>query len=659
MAIEPMKRITVLAHGSHQQELVDALRELACVHMDHLDSELAPPKEFSERETEELRRLNLRLAQTEFLLDFLQEYSGIKPGFLKTMLKDKYPMTLEEFDRADSRVDLEMLYAECHEFSRRLAELQEKMTALASEIDELDDWVTLQLPMEELRSNPTYSVDLVKLPEPEVDPLALALESEAPESALEVVSRDGTWASCLLLFHPSVTTLLGGVLAGFDVRHIELPSVPDEPYERLDQLKRELSTIERRREEALKRVSFLQEHVPALTVLHELVQDELKQVTVASEFGATNSSIAISGWVPQDSTAAAQEALAHVAEELVVEVTDPGESEAPPVSLKNAGWAKPFEILVGMYGTPNRMEYDPTVIVAISFAVFFGFCMGDAGYGLMLALAFTLMRRYLPLGIKAKDFLIVLTYGAGMSIVFGILTGSYFGIDSAELPAFLRRIAVLDPLNQTFLVMGVCILIGVIHMLAGTAIEFRDNWREKNYSDALIDQGLVFLLFAGGGITAALAAMNVVPSSVPLIVGGTAIVGMLALLGRSSKSIVGKAVNGLYETYGTVVGFISDAISYVRLFALGLATYIIGLVINTMAGLTRGIAPVIGILFMLLVLVVGHTFNVVINLLGAFVHPLRLEFVEFFGKFYDDGGEQFKPFGVDSKVVVIKDSKRA
>jgi len=118
-------------------------------------------------------------------------------------------------------------------------------------------------------------------------------------------------------------------------------------------------------------------------------------------------------------------------------------------------------------------------------------------------------------------------------------------------------------------------------------------------------------------------------------------------------------VNGLYETYGTVVGYVSDSISYVRLFALGLATYIIALVINTMSGLVRGIGPVIGILLMLVVLLVGHVFNVAINLLGAFVHPLRLEFVEFFGKFYEDGGTEFKPLGIDSKIVFINDDESA
>ena len=217
----------------------------------------------------------------------------------------------------------------------------------------------------------------------------------------------------------------------------------------------------------------------------------------------------------------------------------------------------------------------------------------------------------------------------------------------------------MDGLSKTTLAMGITIGIGLVHMLIGVGIEFRDTWKSGSRTDALIDQGLIFLLFVGGGIAAALAAVKLVPVSVPLLVAGAAILGMLLLLGRSAQSIGGKVVNGIYETYGTVVGFVSDAISYVRLFALGLATFIIAMVINTMAGLVRGIAPVIGILAMLIVLVVGHTFNIAINLLGAFVHPLRLEFVEFFGKFYDDGGREFKPLGVESKIVMIEEKEGA
>jgi V/A-type H+-transporting ATPase subunit I len=656
MAVEAVQRMTIIAHKSLEDAIVEALRRLYCVHVERVtDLEMLAPKELDHQELEGSRQVSLGISQVEFLLTFLKEHSGKKPGFLKTMVKDKYPMTLDEFERSGHRIDLDLLYAECSEYQRRLVEWQDQQDSLEKDAEELENWTELQLALDDIKSSPTSCLVPLRVATAEVQALRDQLEVEAPASELETMKERGAWTNCLLLYHPSVAEEVRSILKQYATQEVALPAGDDEPRDRLAQVRRELTAIKNRRERTIHRVAGLQENVPALEVFHELLVDKHQQIAVTSLFGVTRSVVQIQGWVTQNGKQRVLEAIEALADDVVADFTDPVEGDNPPVSLKNPRWARPFEMLVTMYGSPNRLEYDPTVILAISFATFFGFCIGDAGYGVVLIIVFWLLRKHLPLGQKARDLLVALTYGAGMAIVFGILTGSYFGIDTKELPTFLKKLAVLDPLGKTLLVMGVCIGIGVVHMLAGTAVEFRDNWRHGNRADALIDQGLVILLFAGGGLAGILAALHVIPAQVVYIIIFSAIALMLLLLGRSAKSIPGKIVNGLYETYGTVIGFISDAISYVRLFALGLATYIIGLVINTMAGLTRGIAPPIGIVIMVLILVVGHTFNVVINLLGAFVHPLRLEFVEFFGKFYDDGGSDFKPFGVDSKIVMITD----
>jgi V/A-type H+/Na+-transporting ATPase subunit I len=316
---------------------------------------------------------------------------------------------------------------------------------------------------------------------------------------------------------------------------------------------------------------------------------------------------------------------------------------------------KPFEMLTKLYGTPSRKEYDPTWLVAISFVIFFGFCIGDVGYGLVIIVAFLLMRRFLPLGDNTKNLLLVMVYGGFFAILFGVLTGSWFGYDPAKLPNFISSMQVFDSLANPIPVMVLCMVIGLVHMLAGTLVEMRDNLRIGNIADVFIGQGLVLLLIPGTAIAAALYALGVLPKSAIYIVAGSAIAAMIILGGYKNKSIPGKMFGGIYETYNTVVGWLGDTVSYLRLFALGLATFAIGWVVNTLAGMARGIAPVIGLVFMVLILLVGHTFNVTINLLGAFVHPLRLEYVEFFGKFFDGGGRGFKPLKVESKTVLIKD----
>ena len=311
-------------------------------------------------------------------------------------------------------------------------------------------------------------------------------------------------------------------------------------------------------------------------------------------------------------------------------------------------------MLTQLYGLPNNKEYDPTVLIAISFVIFFGFCIGDVGYGLVLILVFSLLKKYLPLGENVKNLFTVMTWGGAFAMVMGVITGSWFGIDPINLPSFLQSLIVFDALEDPLPIMGVCMGLGVVHMLTGTVVELRDNFKLGKIANALIDQGLVLFLFIGTIISVVLVITGLLPSTVIFIVAGAALAGMIVLMGHNAKSLPGKIFGGLYETYNTLVGWLGDTVSYVRLFALGLATFAVGWVINILAGMAKGIAPVIGIFFMLLVLLIGHTFNVAVNLLGAFVHPLRLEFVEFFSKFYEDGGRQFKPFKIESKRVLIK-----
>ncbi|MBU1669711.1 MAG: V-type ATP synthase subunit I [Actinobacteria bacterium] len=656
MAIEPVTKITVIAHNTVEDDLVEAMYRLGTVHVDIVEvDDLLDAKKLSESENHEARGYSFAIVQIEFILGFLRRHATEKPGFLKTMIRDKYPMTLDDFANAEQLVDLDRLYHEVSDYERRFVNMKARKAKLEAERDELQYWADLVIPMEELHGEHLFALKLVRILETDFDAVTAELESEVPESSVEVVSRRTLWVSCLIIYYPPLEEELMAVLARQKAEIVTLPDIEDEPEERREHVEREIASIDRRREDLEEKVQGQMHLVSSLEVLREYMVNERRKIEITTSFGATQSTVAVEGWLAEDSVPFTADRLSAVAEELALEVSEPADEDKPPVKLKNPGWARPFELLVKMYGTPNRSEYDPTVVMAVSFSLFFGFCIGDFGYGLCLLVALYLLRRFLPLGDGAKDFMTCLMYGSVFAIVIGALTGSYFGIETDKLPLFLQKIGVLDPLNRTLLVMGVCIGIGFVHMLIGTGAEMHDNWKTGDKSAALIDQGLIFLLFVGVGIGAVLAFVGLIPGTVVVWMLLAVIIAMILLLGRSSKSIPGKLVNGLYETYGTVVGYISDAISYVRLFALGLATFIIGMVINIMAGLVQGIAPVIGIVLMLVILLVGHTFNVAINLLGAFVHPLRLEFVEFFGKFYDDGGAEFKPFGVESKVVMIKE----
>lgn len=656
MAVEPVKKITVIAHKDNQNQVVEALTRIGTVHVERVsEPDVLPPKELTEEEVQASRMCSFGISQIEFLLGFLKEYQREKSGFISTMIKDKYPMTTDKFMLSWERVDLDRIYKECSDLEQRLIDQREQKERLRQESNELENWIDLGVPLDEVRGGATFGVMPVRIADSDLEALTGELEARVPESELEVMGEVGRNDNCLLIYYLGAEEEVTSVLSGYSHDTVSLPGSSLAPDRRLEQVSAELEEIEREHEEVLDQVEGHREHIGALEVLKEYLVNQRTKVETMTSFGNTRSTVVVEGWATEEGVEKTRERMGKLSDEIEVEASEPEEGDRPPVSLRNKKWIRPFEFLTRLYGVPNNREYDPTWLIAISFMVFFGFCIGDVGYGLVILIAFLLMRKYMPLGENTKNLLLVMCYGAACAMVVGVITGSYFGIETDTLPQFLQSLILFKPLEDPLPLMGVCMGLGLIHMLSGTVVEFHDNWKAGNVADALIDQGLILFFFVGTIGAAVLVIAGVAPVTVIYLVAGVALLGMIVLLGHGAKSVPGKVFGGLYETYNTLVGWMGDTVSYVRLFALGLATFVIGSVINTMSGMVRGMAPVIGILIMLLVLLVGHTFNVVINLLGAFVHPLRLEYVEFFGKFYEDGGRDFKPLQIESKTVIIED----
>ncbi len=330
-------------------------------------------------------------------------------------------------------------------------------------------------------------------------------------------------------------------------------------------------------------------------------------------------------------------------------VVKPDEGEEPPTLLKNAPWSSCIEPLTIMYGTPTYGKVDPTSLMAPFFFVFLGMCFGDAGYGLVVAgiLGYLLVKH--KLSPTLRKFFVLMTVGMGMSVIFGAMTGSWFGDSVTAFPflsglvPLVHGIQVLDPMNDPMTLLLISLGLGFIQVMFGLAIAFAENWRSGDKMAAVSDQGgwMIFLLGLvrmGCSLTFYLPSAWVLPSKV--VAKGGALL-LVATQGREKKGIAGKLFSGVLSLYN-VTGFLGDVLSYSRLLALGLGSAAVGMVINLLANLVAG-TPYIGIFLAVLIFVLGHTFSIVVNLLGAFIHSLRLQYVEFFGKFYNATGKDFTP----------------
>jgi V/A-type H+-transporting ATPase subunit I len=295
------------------------------------------------------------------------------------------------------------------------------------------------------------------------------------------------------------------------------------------------------------------------------------------------------------------------------------------------------------------------------FFIFFGMCLSDAGYGLiMMGLFYFASKKFKAEG-RAKKFFNLLILGGFSSFIAGVLMGSWLGNTLDFLPPqmifirnfLLNRITLIDPVNNPIPILIFSLILGLIQIYTGIIIKFMGNIKDKKLTDGLMDQGSWLLLFTG---IIMLGIVNIFSLSklIALLSKGMIAGGALSVIftqGRVNKNIIKRVLAGIYALYG-IVGYLTDVLSYSRLFALCLATGIIAVVINNFALLTKDI-PYIGFIFVILIYLGGHLFNIIISIMSAFIHSARLQYVEFFTKFYQGGGTAFIPFKIDTKYIKI------
>jgi V/A-type H+-transporting ATPase subunit I len=318
----------------------------------------------------------------------------------------------------------------------------------------------------------------------------------------------------------------------------------------------------------------------------------------------------------------------------------------PPIKLKNNKFVKQFEILTDMYGRPDYNEFDPTPYLSIFFLLFFAMCMGDAGYGLMLIIGGILLKKVDSMKNLAP---LVTILGIGTFIV-GIVMHTFFGVDISTLPwipSWLKSIMITGTIAGFEAQMVIALIVGIIHLCLAMIVKTVYATKNKGFLGSLGVWGWT-LLIVGGVVIGTLAIFSLLPPAVTkwLVIA----LGIISALGiflfndikRNPLKNIG---SGLWETYNTVTGLLGDVLSYLRLYALGLAGGMLGKAFNDIATMTLGDGSFgIGWLSFAVILVIGHALNLAMCCLGAFVHPLRLNFLEFFkNSAYDGKGRAYQP----------------
>lgn len=447
-----------------------------------------------------------------------------------------------------------------------------------------------------------------------------------------------------------VTVTQTGVPVDVDAEVAKLPTIS------LSALKAEANRIAveiAAKEEAVK--AFTRDNLATinegLIQLHK--QMEFSNVALSGEKVSGDKLLLVQGWVPEDDKAPLIEMLDK--ECVFYEVSKPKLGDKVPVKFKNNAFTRMYEVLTRMYGMPGGTDFDPTPIVAPFFSLFFAFCMGDAGYGLILILLGFLLKKKLGKDMAGMMNL-VMTLGVCTTFL-GALFGTFFGMSllDSDIPQTLKNFIISGKVElfgaEYDKQMILALAIGVVHISIAMTVKAINNTVFFGFKESLATWGW-WLVVVGGAIIGTLSFLSLIPADVSkwvfIVVGGIGAV-LIYLLNDLKRNVLLNVGAGLWDTYNMAAGLLGDILSYIRLFALGLAGGMLGQTFNSLALMVvdgaEGVGAVIGWIGFGLIIVFGHTLNIAMSCLSAFVHPLRLTFVEYFKNAgYEGNGVEYKPF---------------
>lgn len=592
--------------------------------------------------------LDAKLSMAEAALNFLKKYEPAKEPLFTTRRVMKADAA-RNIDREKAEEDISSVL----KLEEHLKDVNDRKNKLEQEEILITPWLEYAMPLEMIKTPKTIIHEGIVPATVDRQELMNDLEVFGGIVAKLVHSdKDMNYIAfiCLISQEQQILALLKQ--KGFsEVYFRGLKGTAKENLKRIKKEKEVLDEEIREIEQEASRMAMLRQSIENYRDMTAIDSEKEK---IKNKLLRTKKTFYLEGWIPERLTEKAGKLLEGM--NCCYEFADAEEGEEVPVLLDNKNFFVPYEAITEMYSLPDYRGFDPTSIFALFYAVFFGIMLSDAGYGIIMAVGcFTVLRKFNLEGNTYK--MVKLFFYCGISTtIWGALFGGWFGdIVAVFTRTFLgTEIAIapiwFNPLDDPMKMLIFSLILGIIHLFTGMAIKAYMQIKEGHWFDAVCDEGLWYITIIG--FIAWLGGGMVLPAAAAVgkwmtIIGAA---GLLLTGGRHNKGF-GKVTGGLSNIYN-ITSYMSDILSYARLLALGLATGVIAQVVNTLGSLFGG--GIGGLIALVIIFLLGHTLNLAINVLGAFIHSSRLQYVEFFGKFYEDGGEPFDPFRKKTKYIKIE-----
>lgn len=635
-----MKHLRLLGMESEREALLKAMQDMECVEISSIDgSEEALKSGFAKPDDKALMSAQEASRAYRTALASLDRFAPEKKG----MFRKRQGVSRAAFFSAESEENARTAAETINKDTRRLGEIESERTKNEALRATLAPWLTVDVPLGGADGALSVFFGTVGL---NVTNDALKALADSLDGLLtwQQASSDRSLRYLLVMCHGSVKERALSALRDLGFSTVSFRGMTGTAKENDKALAENLAALEKERQEIEQRIAGLGGKREALLEASDRAAIALRREETKSRLVGTDKVFLLEGWLPADRCAALEKALEPFT--CAIETREPTEDEYPqvPVQLKNNKLTRPLNMVTEMYSLPAYGTLDPNPLMAPFFILFYGIMMADMGYGLLMMIASVIIsKKYRPKGTSGELFSLLGLCGIS-TFIMGALTGGFFGDFLTQLVAIVSPGTVFalpklfDPLDDLTMILIGSMALGMVQIVTGMAISLIEKCKRKKFLDAFFEEITWWIVFVG------IALLALGKGAAVLYVGCA-----LVLLGPIVQGKGWGKLTGVFGSlYNHVTGYFGDILSYTRLMALMLAGSVIAQVFNMLAAMPGNVIAFI------IISMLGNAMNFGLNLLGCYVHDLRLQCLEFFNKFYVDGGKPFRPMTLDTEYVDLQ-----